>query len=121
MTVETESEKLQHEILMLTVCNGPREGGGFHVAPGAVPDDGVLNYAMITKVSRPMMFRLIPEVMNGTHGRFRQVRLGACRRMTVSSAKPVTVHTDGEIFAGFTSDVTRLTIEVLPQALRVVA
>jgi YegS/Rv2252/BmrU family lipid kinase len=120
MTVETDAEKLQEEVLMLTVCNGPREGGGFHVAPGAVPDDGVLNYAMITKVSRLMMFRLIPEVMNGTHGRFRQVRLGSFRRMTIVSEKPVTVHTDGEIFAGFTSDVTRLTIEILPQALRVV-
>ena len=41
--------------------------------------------------------------------------------MTVTTEKPVTVHTDGEIFAGFTSDVTRLTIEVLPQALRIVA
>lgn len=121
MTVETDTEKFEKETLMLTVCNGPREGGGFHVAPGAVLDDGVLNYAMITKVSRPMMFRLIPEVMNGTHGRFRQVRLGTCRRLSVSSAKPVTVHADGEIFAGFTSDVTQLKIEVLPQALHVVA
>jgi YegS/Rv2252/BmrU family lipid kinase len=120
MTIETDQESLHQETLMLTVCNGPREGGGFHVAPGAVPDDGVLNYAMIAKVSRPMMFRLIPEVMNGTHGRFRQVRLGTCRRMNVTSAKPVTIHTDGEIFAGFSSDVTRLTIDLLPKALRVV-
>src|SRR3990170_3616874 len=121
MTIQTDRETLQQNTLMLTVCNGPREGGGFHVAPGAVPDDGVLNYALISKVSRLMMFRLIPEVMNGTHGRFRQVRLGSCRTMTVTTEKPVTVHTDGEIFAGFTSDVTRLTIEVLPQALRIVA
>jgi diacylglycerol kinase family enzyme len=68
-----------------------------------------------------MMFRLIPEVMNGTHGRFRQVRLGTCRTMKVTTARPVTIHTDGEIFAGFTSDVTQLTIDLLPQSLRVVA
>jgi YegS/Rv2252/BmrU family lipid kinase len=121
MTIETDQENFSRDALMLTVCNGPREGGGFHVAPGAVPDDGLLNYAMIGKVSRAMMFRLIPEVMNGTHGRFRQVRLGTCRTMKVTTAKPVTIHTDGEIFAGFTSDVTQLAIDLLPQSLRVVA
>jgi YegS/Rv2252/BmrU family lipid kinase len=121
MTIQTDSERLQENVLMLTVCNGPREGGGFHVAPGAVPDDGLLNYAIITKVSRLMMFRLIPEVMSGTHGRFKQVRLGTCRSLSLTSAKPVTVHTDGEIFAGFTSNVSQLTIEVLPKALRIVS
>jgi YegS/Rv2252/BmrU family lipid kinase len=120
MTIETDQESLRQETLMLTVCNGPREGGGFHVAPGAVPDDGVLNYAMIAKVSRLMMFRLIPEVMNGTHGRFEQVHLGTCRTMKVASAKPVTIHTDGEIFAGFSSDVTQLSIDLMPKALRVI-
>jgi diacylglycerol kinase family enzyme len=90
------------------------------VAPAAQPDDGVLNYAMIRKVSRAMMFRLIPEVMNGTHGRFRQVRLGQCRRLQLTSERPVTIHADGEIFAGFTSHVTQLTVEILPGAIQVI-
>ena len=105
---------------MVTVCNGPREGGGFQVAPGAQLDDGIFNYAMIAKVSRAMMFRLIPEVMNGTHGRFRQVRLGQCRRLQLTSERPVTIHTDGEVFAGFTSQVTQLNVEILPGAVQVI-
>jgi len=120
MTIRTDRETLDEAVLMLTVCNGPREGGGFRVAPAARPDDGVLDYAMIGKVSRPMMFRLIPEVMNGTHGRFRQVRLGTCRRLDLTAESPVTVHTDGEVFAGFTSKVSTLAIEVLPAALHVI-
>ncbi|HET7010865.1 MAG TPA: diacylglycerol kinase family protein [Anaerolineales bacterium] len=120
MSIETDQEAFQKDTLMLTVCNGPREGGGFHVAPGATPDDGVFNYAHIGKVSRLMMFRLIPEVMNGTHGRFPQVRLGTCRQLKVTSAKPVTIHADGEIFAGFSTDVTQLTVDLLPRALHVV-
>jgi diacylglycerol kinase family enzyme len=66
------------------------------------------------------MFRLIPEVMNGTHGRFRQVRLGRCRRLELTAERPVTIHVDGEIFAGFTSSVSRLTVEILPGALQVI-
>ena len=120
MHIETDQESIDEPMLMVTVCNGPREGGGFQVAPGARPDDGVFNYAMIGKVSRAMMFRLIPEVMNGTHGRFRQVRLGQCRRLQLTSERPVTIHTDGEVFAGFTSQVTQLNVEILPGALQVI-
>jgi len=120
MTVQTESESFEQEALMLVMCNGPREGGGFMVAPGARPDDGIFEYAMIEHVSRPMMLRLVPEVMNGTHGRFRQVRLGKFRRMTVTLSHPIPVHTDGEIFAGFTSEVNRLELEILPGAVQLI-
>jgi YegS/Rv2252/BmrU family lipid kinase len=120
MRIQTDQETIDEAVLMLTVCNGPREGGGLRVAPAAQPNDGLLDFAIIGKVSRAMMFRLIPEVMNGTHGRFRQVRLGRCRRLEMTAEHPVTIHTDGEIFAGFTSTVSQLTVEILPGALQVI-
>jgi YegS/Rv2252/BmrU family lipid kinase len=119
MKVETDVETWEDHILMLVMANGPREGGGFLVAPAARNDDGLLDYAAITKVSRPMMFRLIPEVMKGTHGRFKQIRLSQFRQMQVESERPLFIHIDGEIFAGFGSDVRKLSIEVLPGALEI--
>jgi diacylglycerol kinase (ATP) len=115
--VETESETWDQATLMLTLGNGPREGGGFLVTPDAKLDDGILHYATIRKVSRLMMFRLIPEVMKGTHGRFKPVRMGTCRKMAVSSDVPLYVHADGEIYAGFGTDIRRLAIEILPGAV----
>ncbi|HSB03366.1 MAG TPA: diacylglycerol kinase family protein [Anaerolineales bacterium] len=120
MQIETEDQKWEQSNLLLTMCNGPREGGGFLLAPEAKVDDGILHYAMIKNVSRPMMFRLIPEVMKGTHGRFKQVTMGACRKMSVASDRPMYIHTDGEIYSGFGTDVRKVTFEVLPNALRVV-
>ena len=120
MEIETEDQKWVQSNLLLTMCNGPREGGGFMMAPEAKIDDGILHYAMIKKVSRPMMFRLIPEVMNGTHGRFQQVTMGSCTRMRVSADRPMYIHCDGEIYSGFGTDVRNVTFEVLPGALRVV-
>jgi diacylglycerol kinase family enzyme len=70
MQVDSDREHWEQEMVLLVLCNGGREGGGFRVQPDAKPDDGVLNYAGIERVSRPMMFRLLPEVMRGTHGRF---------------------------------------------------
>jgi diacylglycerol kinase (ATP) len=120
MQIITDGENIERNILMFTVCNGPREGGGFFVAPEARPDDGLLHYTMIEYVSRPMMFRLIPEVMNGTHGRFKQVKMGSMRKCKLISELPITIHADGEIFAGLTSTVKQIEIEVIPGALKIV-
>jgi diacylglycerol kinase family enzyme len=119
MTIVTDQEEFEDEILMMVLCNGAREGGGFYVAPEAKPDDGVFHYAMIQKVSRPMMFRLIPEVMNGTHGRFKQVRMGQFRELKLRSEQPITIHLDGEVFAGFSSDIQEINVRILPGALKV--
>jgi YegS/Rv2252/BmrU family lipid kinase len=120
MQIETEDKKWEQSNLLLTMCNGPREGGGFMIAPEAKIDDGLLHYAMIKNVSRPMMFRLVPEVMNGTHGRFAQVTMGSCKKMSVSADRPMYIHTDGEIYSGFGTDVRKVLFEILPLALHVV-
>ena len=120
MQIEIDSKKLEQSNILLTVCNGPREGGGFFIAPEAKLDDGLLNYAMIKKVSRLMMFRLIPEVMKGTHGNFKQVTLGTCRKLTVQADRPMYIHADGEIYTSFGSNLRRVTFQVLPGALKVV-
>jgi diacylglycerol kinase (ATP) len=105
---------------MLVVCNGPREGGGFLVAPQAVATDGWLNYASICRVSRLMMLRMIPEVMNGRHGRFKQVRLGRLRKLQIQSEKPLTIHADGEVICGFETVVRNITVEVVPSAVELI-
>ncbi len=116
--VETDQETWDLSTLMLALGNGPREGGGFIITPDARLDDGLLNYATIRKISRLMMFRLIPEVMQGTHGRFEQVRLGTCRTMAVASQQPLYIHCDGEIYAGFGTDVRKLVIQIIPNSIQ---
>jgi diacylglycerol kinase family enzyme len=120
MQIETETKKWDQSNILLTLCNGPREGGGFMLAPEAKVDDGILHYAMIKNVSRLMMFRLIPEVMKGTHGRFQQVVMGTCKRMNILADRPMYIHADGEIYSGFGTDVRKISFEILPNALKVV-
>jgi diacylglycerol kinase family enzyme len=116
----TDGETWDDETIMMVVCNGPREGGGFLVAPGADITDGILNYASICHVSRLMMLRMIPEVMKGTHGRFKQVRLGQLHKLQLHSERPMTIHADGEVISGFGTDVRNVTVEVVPGALEII-
>ncbi len=118
--IETDREKWQDNILMATLCNGGREGGGFILSPDSNMTDGALEYLTVQKVSRAMMFRLLPEFLRGTHRRFKQIRMGSCTRLTLTSNRPLYIHADGEIFTSFGSNLRRVSFEVLPGALKVV-
>lgn len=121
LTVTTDRESWSQPTIMLTVGNGPREGGGFLVTPDAKVDDGIFHYATIGEISRLTMLRLIPEVMNGTHARYSQVRMGTCRTMQISSKQPLYAHCDGEIYSGFEDDLYNFNIQILPDAIRVMS
>ncbi len=120
MQIETENEKWEESVIMLTLCNGPREGGGFMLSPNSKNDDGKMEFLTVNKVSRGMMFRLVPEFMNGTHMRFKQIRMGEFKKFNIASDLPLYIHADGEIFTSFGSNLHKVSVEILPQALKVV-
>jgi len=120
MQMEIDGDKVEDSIIYLIICNGPREGGGFLIAPEAKIDDGLFHYAMITNVSRAMMFRIVPEVMKGTHGRFKQVKMGTCKKFSLTADRPLYIHADGEIYSGPGSDLRKVSFEILPNALKIV-
>lgn len=120
MDIQTDEESWVERLMMLVLCNGPREGGGFYVQPDARPDDEIFHYAAIGKVSRLMMLRILPEVMRGTHGKMKAVRMGKFKNLHLKADAPLYIHTDGEIFAGFGTDVHDLKVDILPGALKIV-
>jgi YegS/Rv2252/BmrU family lipid kinase len=119
--IETDSETLDEHVLMTTLCNGGREGGGFMFSPDSKMTDGIMEFLLVRKVSRPMMFRLLPEFMNGTHRRFtKQIRMGVCKKLSITADRPLYIHADGEIYSSFGSDIRKATFEILPNALKVI-
>ena len=120
MRIETEVEKWEQNVIMLTLCNGPREGGGFMLSPNSKNNDGKMEFLTVNKVSRGMMFRLVPEFMKGTHMRFKQIRMGEFKTFSITSDLPLYIHADGEIFTSFGSNLRKAGFEILPKALKVV-
>lgn len=120
VTFESDKEQWQDDVLMTTICNGGREGGGFMLSPDSKITDGVLEYLTVQKVSRAMMFRLVPEFMKGTHRRFRQIRMGTCQKLTMTADRPLYIHADGEIYTSFGSNLRTVSFEILPNVLKVV-
>lgn len=120
VTIQTDTETWEDKILMLALCNGKREGGGFLLAPEAKLNDNKMTYVSVQNVSRLMMFRLLPEFLNATHMRFKQIRMGEFKTLSITSDIPLYIHADGETYTSFGSNLKKVSFEILPNALRVV-
>ncbi|MEJ2150487.1 MAG: diacylglycerol kinase family lipid kinase [Chloroflexota bacterium] len=110
-------------ISMLSLCNGPREGGGFPVAPDAVMDDGLLTYTTMGKMNRLQMLRFIPVVMTGKHLEKHPDHFtgGTFKRLMIESDLPLAIHTDGEVYGSWEMGIRRIEASVVPGALEVLS
>ncbi|NLT74576.1 MAG: diacylglycerol kinase family lipid kinase [Chloroflexi bacterium] len=104
--------------LMFVACNGPREGGAFHLAPDARYDDGLLDLVIARQVTRLEMLALVPRFLQGTHLSHRAVSTLQARTATLVSDEPLYVHVDGEILADHAHEIE---IEIVPRALRMIS
>ena len=116
VTIEYDEQELVMPAVMISVANGPREGGGFYVAPQAQPDDGLFDLCIVREVSRLAMLGLVPHFMTGTHVGREPITMARARRVTISSPDDLVAHMDGEVLC---TDSHRIEFEILPRRLRV--
>lgn len=102
--------------LMVCVTNGPREGGGFFVAPNAMPNDGLFDLCIAREVGRLEILRMIPRFIKGTHVGHEAITMTRVRRVTISSSDGLVAHIDGELIC---EDAQRIECELLPGRLQV--
>jgi diacylglycerol kinase (ATP) len=120
LQIKVDDQSWEETELMFVACNGKREGGGFQVAPEADMFDGKLDLIGIRKISRLKMLYTLPYFMNGSQNRLPYIRTERFKRIELSSDRPLMIHADGEVFAGFSSKSTQLSIEIIPGGLKTV-
>jgi YegS/Rv2252/BmrU family lipid kinase len=105
------------QVLIISVGNSHRTGGGFLVTPDAALDDGLLDLCIADAIPRRHILRLLPKVVRGTHRNEPVVQLTRIARLVVESEDPLPVHADGEMLW---EDAHRVEITVEPARLDVV-
>jgi YegS/Rv2252/BmrU family lipid kinase len=120
VTVTVRYNGVQHTdpMLLVSVANGGRTGGGFKIAPGAQLDDGQLDVIIGRSPNIPTTLWLLPQFIRGTHVKSRFVTMDQAPAVTIEAAAGMPVHLDGEIFR---EDARRLEVVVLPRRLEVIA
>ena len=101
-------------VLLAASGNTRSYGGGMHITPQAVWDDGLLDICIVRPISRLTVLRLFLRVFSGSHVRYSPVRIERTRSLSIESEAPLWIYADGEPICQ-----TPATIEVVPGALRV--
>jgi diacylglycerol kinase family enzyme len=86
-------------LLMVAVCNGPTVGGGTALAPGAVPDDGLLDVMVSAATGAAERMAFAAALRTGEHVGREDVVVVRGRRVTVAG-EPVDLDADGEVHEG---------------------
>ncbi len=116
--IEGDGWELEQPMLMISIMNGRRMGGGFLVTPESVPDDGLLDLCIGTRMNRLRMLSLVPRFMRGTQVGHPGITMARSRwlRVTVKEGTQV-VHSDGETIS---TDASSLEIKLIPEHLQVI-
>jgi diacylglycerol kinase (ATP) len=111
--LELDGRTERFDAMMVAVGNGPSFGGGLRITEGALLDDGLLDVVVILPMSKAALVRTYPKLFKGTHIHHPEYRHYPARTVTVA-APGVVAYADGERIGALP-----LTVEVVPQALRV--
>ena len=97
------------DCFMISVANGKRYGGGFHVAPKANLQDGLLDVNIVGKIPPLQRMKYLPVMERGEHLDLPFIQYYQSGKVVIQSKVPLHTHVDGEyLFAN------RFEIEVLP-------
>jgi diacylglycerol kinase (ATP) len=98
--------------LMIDVCNGSRAGGGFHIAPAALADDGLFDIVLVDALHSFKRLRWLPVIEKGKHLRLSFIHHLRAKKVIIESNSAIQSHLDGEYYS-----TGKLEIEILPGKL----
>jgi diacylglycerol kinase (ATP) len=114
MTIRGDFGERQGRYLLVAIGNTDRYGGGIQIAPGARPDDGLLDCCLIRDLSRGRLLRLLPSAFRGEHVRYPEVEMVRTATLLVEARPAVAAAADGEM-----AGRTPVSIRIVPKALTV--
>lgn len=115
VTVQIDREKVELEVMTVSVGNGRYHGGMFMLTPFADLADGELDLCLVRKIPKLRFLSLIPSSIKGRHVEVTDVV--STRRfssMKLTYSRPVYYHVDGEPSDEALSEIE---ISILPGAL----
>ena len=113
MTIVADGERREGLMFEVVVANGAYAAGGMHIAPGAVPDDGLFDMVLFGDVTKVDFLTTFPKIYRGTHVAHPKVEVLRGRDISVEAAEPLPVVLDGE-----QPGTTPVRFEIVPGALR---
>jgi len=113
--VDSAEGRFQGAAQNVVVANGQYFGGSMHVAPKAVPDDGVFDVVVFGDIARFEALRSINDIYSAKHLQNPKVTGWQSAEVRVSSEERVLIDVDGEMCGTLPA-----VFEVMPKAISVI-
>jgi len=97
MTLQWAGSQLRTQLLLCQVSNSSRTGGGFHVAPHAIINDGWLNLTFCEPKTIWQRLLFLPKVEKGKHLSETGVHTHTIQQLEISAEADVYYQLDGEL------------------------
>lgn len=119
LRIELDDQTLVQETLMVSVMNGRRMGGGFHMAPHGDPGDGKFDVCIAGQVTRGRILALIPHFLKGDQEGQPAITTTHSTRVKVTAEVGVLpAHADGETLCVYGHE---LQAEIFPAQIEVLS
>lgn len=113
-----DRELVEREFMLCAIANSHYYGDGYHVAPNAYLNDGLMDLCLVDRVSRKDFIRVIPKYKAGQHvdaedhSLYPFVRYQKCKKIVIESKQSSGLCADGEI-----SPFKSIEITCIPKAI----
>ncbi|MBI5588088.1 MAG: diacylglycerol kinase family lipid kinase [Deltaproteobacteria bacterium] len=98
LTVQTDCQTIKVAPLILTAANTEEYGGGAVIAPGALPDDGLLDLCIVPKTGLIGARKFAKKLLSGKVADFDGYMCVRTDRVEITDAGDSVVQADGEPF-----------------------
>lgn len=113
--IVVDEKELKANVFTMSVAICKFNGGGMMQAPNAIPDDGLFDVTVITRVSRFLVIRSVKKLYDGSFLSLPQVKTFRGEKVEIESDPPMYLETDGESLGH-----TPMSFEVVPLSINVV-
>ena len=89
-------QKIECKPILLSFANVPQYGNGAIIAPGAKPDDGLLDVCILHPISSIKVLTNINKLFDGTIDEMEEMQILQTPRVLIQREKEGYIHTDGD-------------------------
>jgi diacylglycerol kinase (ATP) len=114
-TITFNGKTIGTSVFSMSVGICQYNGGGMKQAPNAIPDDGLFDLTIITKVTKFEVFRNIKKLFDGTFIQLPQVSSYTADKIVIESTPALFLEVDGESLGH-----TPFQFEVVPLCVKVI-
>lgn len=114
--IDVNGKEISTKAVFVSIANAQYLAGGFHFAPMARIDDGLLDLAIIDDISLPRFLQAVPSVVRGKHTTNPHWSHYTTTHVKVTATTPALVQLDGEIVGTSPAEFS-----IVPGAIDVVA